>query len=108
MARRELVGVAEGDRARARQTEQEVREIRSGRRASEGEGAAGILLRHDVQPPDPRVAAGGNRVPSVAPDALAAEAVRPIAIRRVLRARQSGDAARERQRRRSPVDRILD
>ena len=50
-----LVRIAERDRARLRQPEQEVGEVEAGGRAGEAERAARILLSDDVVPDRPRL-----------------------------------------------------
>ena len=102
-----LVRVAERDRARLRQPEQEVGEIESGGRAGEAERAAGILLSGDVVQDSPRL----DPEPDVVRAAEARE-IRPphvrLGRRRGVSARaQAGHIAGKAQRRRPPVARVL-
>jgi hypothetical protein len=57
-----LSGVAEGPGARLRQAEQDVGEVVARHRAGEGEPAARVLLRVDVERLPPEVGAEGERV----------------------------------------------
>ena len=102
-----LVGVAEGDRAGVGHAEQEVGEIRTGGGAGEGEGAARILLREEVELLAAEVAADREVVRAVAPEDVEPDGAGLIAGEGLLAVGQPGDAAGEGEARRSPVLRLL-
>ena len=103
-----LVGVAEGDRAASAACRAGSRRSRSRWRAGEGERAARILLRDGCRSCCRRTSPPNVRLWRPRPRKLS----RRPGVRLVARERRQGigeprDAARERQARRSPVDRIL-
>ncbi len=103
----ELVGVAERDRARLRQAHQEIGDVGAGGRSGEREAASWVLLREDGQRHAADAAAEGEAVPPAVAKDFDGSAVRPAVVARVVAGRERRQTARERQRRRAPVGRVL-